>query len=323
MTARAPFVADTVAFQGVGQPKIRAAVVGSQGWWLGRPGSAAGMVQLPFPSLGFEVPSSSGTVASASLAGATTTFRRRNRTRSWQLHWDRMAGADFARVDGFYLRLFGVAPWALITPLDVNRIETYASLCGSGNGAVEGWAVSAGTIAYDASVAQQVPPCGVMRWAGAGLGSLLVNGTVPAGTPTPDVSSSAPYLPAEFAAFQCYAWTASGTASIAARLSGRQADGTVATELTATAVMLTAAPQLLTVVAGPGDLTTSPYVLPVLRCGTGSAPDILVTTPQFTYLDGPVDWITGSGVPRVTMRDEPTRTVDGLFMSAVTATLAE
>lgn len=41
MSAQAPFVTDTVAFQGVGQPKIRAAVAGSQGWWLGRPGSTA------------------------------------------------------------------------------------------------------------------------------------------------------------------------------------------------------------------------------------------------------------------------------------------
>lgn len=323
MSNLTPFVVDTVAFQGVGQPKVRQAVAGSRGWWLGRPGSTSGMVQLPFPSLGYELPSSSGTVAKTSLRGTTTTMRRRNRTRSWRLHWDRMAGADFGRIDGFYLRLFGVAPWALVTPQDVNRIGAYASLCGAGNGAVEGWAVSAGTLAYDSSVTPLVPPCGVMRWSGAGSGSLLVCGTVPAGVPTPDVATSAPYLPAEPLTFQCWAWTATGTAAVVARASGRQANGTVATELSASSVTLTTTPRLLWVTAGPADLGTSPYVLPVLRCGTGSAPDILITAPQLTYLDGPVDWATGSGVPRVTMSDEPTRSVDGLFMSAVTAVLAE
>jgi hypothetical protein len=317
--SQTPFWTDPVDFAGITQAKVIDPPEGLRRWWLGRPGQ---MIQMPWPTSGFNADRSQGGASSTSLAGSTSVFRRRNLTRVWPLRWAKLTGRDWRVVDGFYRRLFGAGPWCFPSPEDVNRIDEAASLCGALNGAVEGWAVTAGTVVYDPAVAAPLLPGGVLRWAGAGSGSLLVCGPIVAGVPTPDQSVSAPYLPAEPCSVSMWVWTASGTASVKVRASGRLANGTVATEMDNT-VTVNTTPQLISVTAGPGELGSAVYVLPILRCGTAGAPDILVSAPQLEYAGDVTEWEAGSGVPRVVIPGELGRELDARYRSNVTMTLAQ
>lgn len=322
MTGRTPFFGDSVLLPGSARPRVKAAPPGLRNWWLGRPGTPAGMVQLPFPSLGYQAPASQGESASTSIGGTTSTSRRRRATRSWTLNWARMSGRDYEIIYSFWRRWFGPGPWCFTPPEHVNRLDEFASLCGAANGAVEGWAASAGTVEYDDTIEAPLLPGGVLRWSGAGSGSLLVCGDVVAGVPTPDTTRSAPYLYGEPLTVSLWAWAESGTVAAKVRASGRLTDATVATELDHS-VALTTTPTRIAVTAGPGDLGDSHYVLPVLRCGAAGAPDILVSAPQLEYYGAATDWFVGRGVPRVVSPDPLPDPVDGRYMHNVAWRLAE
>lgn len=318
--ATTPFSTSTVTYSGQALARVKAAPSGMRTWWLGKAGS---LIQLPYPSNGYEIPSSSQETATTLLSGGTAVTRDRLSKRSWQLTWARIGGRDLQIVNGFYKRVFGLGPWCFLPPEEVNRLDLAMSMCGALNGALEGWNATGGTIAYDSTVTSPVPPCGVLRWTGAGSGSLLVAGPVVSGTPTPDPLVSIPYLPAEPVTVSMWAWTASSTASVIVRASGRLANGTVSTEASSSSITLNTTPQLVSVTAAAGALGSSQYPLPVLRCGTASAPNILVSAPQVELYSSATSWAAGSGVPRVTIPAAPTRAVSALLMANVAMTLAE
>lgn len=317
-----PFSLDLAAFPGADPGVPIFWRVGEHRLWLGQPGN---MIQLPSVSPdNYTVTRSQGEVAQGLFGGGTAVTMFDSMTRTWGLMWPLLAGRDWSVVNGFYRRLFGDDPWCYLQPEDLNHLTLAQSLCGALNGAVEGWDVTAGTLTYDNTVTPVLQPGGVLRWAGAGSGSILVAADVAAGVPTPDPDVSCPYIPAEAHTPQLWAWTATGTASAKLRASGRLGNGTVSTEVDGPTVTLGTTPQLLSVTAHPGELGASIYVLPELVCGTASAPNILVSNAAFGYEDGPRDWEAGGGLPRVewvTGSDRPVG--QHMVTMGATMTLAE
>jgi hypothetical protein len=70
-------------------------------------------------------------------------------------------------------------------------------------------------------------------------------------------------------------------------------------------------------------LTTAPYVLPILKCNTASAPNILVACPQLEYASAASEWAVDSHVPRVVATQPLPQSLDGILASATSLTLME
>ncbi len=301
-----PFSTDGV-YPGADPGDVAAWRSGSFRFWLGPVGN---LIELPSVyAANYTAPGSLGEVEHALANGTSAVTRFDSMTRRWTLGWDRLAGRDWKVVNGFYRRLFGPDPWAYLNPEDVNRLTLAQSLCGTLHAKIEGWQVSVGVAAYDATVAAPIIPCGVIRWTGATSGAVFSSGVY------------IPYVPALSWTFQTAAWVASGTRAATLRLSGRDATGAIVLEQSQS-IALTATPQTFTVTAQPMALGASVNILAELLAADSAAADILISTPQVTE-SNVTDWWAGSGVPRVALVAPLGRAPDPRMNSGATLTLAE
>jgi hypothetical protein len=245
--------------------------------------------------------------------------------RRWQMQWPRLAGRDWQVINGFYRRLFGDDPWCFVAPEDVNRLTLTQSLCGALNGVAEGWAATAGTVAYDSTQTPAYYPSGVLRWTSPTLGARLFAGLVVAGAENADLDRAAPYLPAEALSGGVWLLAASGTPSVRVRLVGLAANGVtpVATVNGPTLVLSSTIPTWVTATAQPGDLGSSAYAGLALECRSSSSPALLLSSAQLEYAAFPSAWGVGAGVPRVMLPAGLGRAPDLHMSSAATLNLAE
>lgn len=319
--ATTPFSTTAVTFPGQGLPRDHSYTNALRPFWLGLPG---GMVQLPSPSLGYEVSATQGESVTTLMGGRTAVRYQAEEIRSWALKFPKLYGRDFEIVHGFYRRLFGNGPWCYPAPEDTNRLTAAQSLCGNLNDVAEGWTPTAGTVAYDSTLVPAVLPSGVLRWASATNGSRLVAGNAVAGLATADPKTSIPYISALPATGAVWAWTASGTVSARVRLSGVAADGsTVVTTINGSTVTLTTTPQQIFATAAANAFTTAWWLFVDLQCLSASAPNILMSNALVDYRSNVPDWTIGRGVPRVVWPAGPSDSVSSMFSRDVAMTLAQ
>lgn len=322
-----PFYTGTVPFAGVdpGEPQFWPTVPAE--FWVAKP-SIGKVVQLPSirDNGTYEAPPSQGEIEQGLAGGASAVTRFASEMRRWTLTYERLSGRDYQVVTALRKRLLlGNGPWCYLHPEGTNRLTYAQSVCGLANAVAEGWTPSVGTVTYDSTVAAADLACGVLRWSGAGNGSLLVAGGYGGGSPDADVLHSAPYVPARSWEGDVWITAASGTPSANVRLVGIAADGvTVVTSIDGGTVVLSTTPQRLTCYIDPGVLGASAYIVLVVRCLTASSPDLLVSCPWLT--DRPFDidgWTLGGGVPRVIWPTPPGRALGWHMGSDLTVTFAE
>lgn len=320
--ATTPFTTTTVANPGQALPRDRNWLPTTRNgqFWLGKAGN---MVQLPSPDPGYQVGTTRAETLHTLIGGGTTVTRRLASKRTWPLTWKRIQRRDLQIVLGFYRGAWGDGPFLLIDPADVNLLGFDTSLCGARNGLIGSWAADAScTVVYDSTITSPIPPCGVLRWHGAGNGSILATGPRQAGTGNTlfDATFSPPVVQALARELSLYAWTASSTAS--ARLVVQDGGGS-GSGTTGSTVTLNTTPQLLAMNVAAGAFGTTGYIVPGLQCLTASAPDIFVSAAQFEYgVATPSAFGAGSAVPRVII-PAITRSVDRVWGSPIQLTLVQ
>jgi hypothetical protein len=317
--AKTPFSTASVTTAGAAPGRrARDSAPGLRRYWLGRPGN---LIQLQGVKTGTSSAPSSGESVHTSLGGVTTTFRRPDVKRQFPLTFERMTGRDWQVFYGFYRRAFGPGPWAYFPPEDVNRLDEVVSLCQD----VTAWSeLGAGVITALGQATSPVLPSGVLKWAGAAAGDILVARPMLAGSSTlPSVAGACPYLPGEPFTFSAWLWVASGTRTVKLRLSGRDAASVVATEVDGATVTLTTTPQLVSATIAAGTLGASLYVVPEVVAVGATVVDIQIAAPQLEVWSAATDWCLGVGVPRVTWGPAPGRDLDARYRSTATMNLAE
>lgn len=305
-----PFTTSTVAFPGVALPRDRNFAPLTKTFWLGKPGN---MIQLPAPGIGYGAGHQRAETLHALIGGGVTVTKRLHAKRTWPINWARVQNRDLQVLLGFYRGAFGDGPFVFLDPADDNYLSLDSSLCGARNGAIGAWTVkSPETLVYDSTVTPPVLPCGVLRWTGAGNGSTIaVAPRDGSGNVIADTASSVPLVQALAQQLSIYAWTASGTVNAQLGLS----DGVAATSFSGT-VGLTTTPQRLAFNHAAGSFGVNLYALLVLKCLTASAPNILVSAPQFEYgVAAASQFAAGSNAPRVVITAPPGNSVDGLGAS--------
>lgn len=318
-----PFYPTAVTYPGADPGVDPTWRTGDQRFWLGKPGN---MIQLPSPNpADYTANLDMGEVEQELYGGAAGLTRFGDAVRRWQISWPRLAGRDWQIVHGFYRRLFGAGPWAFLPPDDVNRLTLRQSMCGAVAAAVEGWATTAGTLAYAAAQVSRVAPCGVMQWSPGAISKFLVPGALSGVTPVPDVNRALVHIPSESVAVSCWMKAVTTAASVQPALRAASADGLTVSTVTGstTAVPTTGWTQVAMLVA-PGALTfdpARPYLLPLWQSMNANA--VYVTTPQISYTDSHLDWEAGAGLPRVIWPATAGRGLDPHMNSAVAMILAE
>lgn len=264
------------------------------------------------------------------LNGGTGIQRTLGTKRTFTLNWDYLRGRDWQLIQAFYAGVYGTGPFCLVTAEDRNRLSQSASLCGGLNGDIGKWAADVGTLALDTTDVAAVLPSGVLKWTGATTNSLATVGTFTGTTPVPDVASTTsagtgvPYLQPQPVAVSLYAKAVSTSVSLTLTASGRAADGTVATEVSSSPVTVTSAGWTrIPVLAAAGALGTPAYVMPVLKCNTGSAGAVLISAAQLEYDTAVTDWSMGSHVARVHLTSDLSAALDGILGKSVQLTFAE
>lgn len=287
--------------------------------WLGKPGN---MIEVPSPLVDGYTKQLSGPTEVGLSGGGSGSWRFDSDTRRWTVPWARLAAWDLQTVEGFAAWLTaGPPPWCWVTPEEINRLTRAQSLCGAKHGAVTGWISDGGPPAYRPDVTANVAPCGVMGWAPGTAGKILAAGADGGTAGNPDPNFCAPYIPAMPTAWCIWVRTESGTASVRSRISGRLADATIDTQADGPIVAVTTDWQPAWVVAQPGTLGDSQFLVPELVSLDGVA--VLASNPQLEYDDIPSDWGLGWGVPRVNWVGDRTHNVGALRQADVVATLVE
>lgn len=268
--------------------------------YLGNP-AGFGMVKLPYCPPGYSTPFRRGVIEHPLIGDGASITRGLTSRRRFQFDYTALASTELDPVLGFYNGAQGAGPYVLIDTTWDNLLPLDASLLGSRRGVLTDWVATVGTATYDATIAPFQAPGGVARWAGAGNGSQFGCGLLVAGAVEPDLTDGIPYIPAEAVTVSFDAKTASSTASVTARVSGRNAAHSVHVEAAGTPVTLTTSYQRVTVSAAANlaGLATAQWILPSLLCNTASAPDILISNPQISFSAGTVFRVNGVGVPRV------------------------
>ena len=267
--------------------------------YLGNPSSTAGMVKLPSVLRGYDAPFDRSVTATALISGGTTTAAQLNARRTPTLAWRALTPTEFSTVWGFYSRAWGIGPYALLDTYWDNQLRPDVALCGSRRGVATGWAVSVGTVVYDSTVAPFALPSGAMRWAGAGNGSVLGEGSLVTTLIEANTGFATPYVSDQPYTVSLYAKSASGTPSVTLRVSARNAAQTLHTDTAGTPTALNSSTWTrLTTSVAAGSYATGQFVIPTLLCNTAAAPDILLSCPQLQLKSTVTAWTIGVGVPR-------------------------
>jgi hypothetical protein len=314
-----PFALNPVTFKGADPFAVW---TGGARWWIGNPGN---MVQLPAPDPDtYTAPGTRGEVEHGLAGGGSTVTFFDSVTRRWSLAWPYLTRRDWQVLNAVHRQLIGTAPYVFVPAEDYNRLTLAQSMCGALNGSVEGWKVTAGgTLAYDSATVPAVTPGGVLAWTGFASGDRLFAADLVGIVVTPTVLAAAPYLPAEFAAWWCWASVSTGTLAVTMRVSSMAANGTGVTSVDQ-AAMLTTTPQLVSVVAGPGELASGAYLVPQLVAGAAASGKTLrVSAPMLAFESAPRSWDVGVGVPRVVPVTGLGRAVGVNRASSASLTLAE
>lgn len=291
--------------------------------WLGDPTSTYGMIELPGPSKSTPPTTarSRGKVMHGLYGGGTSVISFPSATRTWTYTWSALTERGWQLLAGFDDNAFhddplDASPWVLVDVEGVNRLTVARSMC---TGA--GWVPSAGTVTAAAGVAPHTTPSRVMQWVAAS-GNRLVGGSIVGGVDTPDARLGAVNLPGEPVIFSFYAWVASGTGVISARLTGANADGSGAVPVSGSAVTVGTTPTAVYVAVPPGAFGTVPYLLTSMVAGSSST--FLISNPQLSYTSSSMPWGRGAGCPRVIITSELDRSLShGLYSLGPSLTLAE
>lgn len=267
--------------------------------YLGNP-LTTGMIKLPYVLRGYDMPFDRHITQTSLIAGGTATASQLDVRRLPTLSWRALSQSEASTVLGFYTRAWGAGPYVLVDTSFDNQLREDTSLCGVRRGVLTGWvATGGGTIVYDGTVAGNVAPAGVMRWAGAGSSSAIGEGTAPGGVFTADPAKAAPYLSDQAVTCSIYAKLASGSASLKMRVSGRNAAGASVSAVDSSSTALnTSTWTRVSMTATVGALGASVLVVPVVLCQTAAAPNILMTNPQLQYASSATTWVIGHGTPR-------------------------
>lgn len=330
MSAPTPFSTTLVTYPGQALKRVVDRDPAIKTAYLGLPGnmievSPIGAVTSPTRT------KNRGEGAHLLLGGGTAMQRRTGVKRAIVLTWDHLRGRDYQILDAFYSGVYGNGPFCLVTGEDRNRLPRSASYCGGLNGDISKWSADVGTLALDSTDVAAVLPSGVLKWTGATTNSLATVGTFTSTTPVPDgpsVTSSGtaiPYLQPQPVTCSLYARAASTSVSLTLTASGRAVDGTVATEVSSSPVTVTSSGWTrITVTAVAGALGTPAYVMPVLKCNTGSAAAILISAAQVEYASAVTDWVSGNHVARVQMApDGLSEALDQILGKTVSITFPE
>lgn len=317
----APFYAFPAEFDGAdpGDPIYWPTEPGR--FWLGNPGVM--MVELPSPMAdGYQVTVSNGSVEHGLMGGGSAESRFGSATRRWTLPYLRLAGRDRQVLDAFARWVaVGPPPWVFIGPEDNNRLTLAQSLCGAKNGEVEGWLSSTAAPVFEPDELARIFPAGVMSWAPGSVGAILAAGADGDTPGNPAISYAAPRLPGMPTTWIIWAKTSSGTATVKARISGRDALGGIHTEVDGPNVALSAAGWVPVWVTAQAGTLGGQYPVPELVCVTAGA--LLLCCPDLRYEDAPGDWELGGGAPRVTWPTAQEFAVDVHRNRDLTVTLAE
>lgn len=289
------------------------------GFWLGKPEAATGMIQLPdVDPANYTATGSTGAVIHGLLDGGQAKTEFDSLMRVWTLSWPFLAGRDWQIINGFDRHLFGADPLLYVQPEDVNMLTLRESMCGALDATLKGWVSNGGTPAITTGAPYQTPS-GIMSWAPGASGKILHNGKTYG---LVDTDHAAPYLPAKPTCASFWVKTASGSTTVQARVSGRNAAGTVISEATSAATSVNATSwTLVTATAPAGTLGLSLYVLAELV--SASTTTLLICCPQLENNLIPSPWGAGAGTPRVMLTTSLNRTPDVFFNSAATMTLTE
>lgn len=316
--AGTPFTTTAVTFPGQALPRDKAwsPTTRNGQFWLGKAGN---MIQLPSTDPAYAVVVTRGDVLHGLIGAGSTVTHRAHQKRAWTITWKRIQRRDFEIVNGFYRGIFGDGPFCLIDPADVNLLGLDTSMCGARNGKIGSWTTGgADTIAYDSTITPPITPCGVLRWHGAGNGSILAAGPRSGASVIFDATSSIPLVQALQQELSVYAWTASGVANVQLVLN----DGVSATAASST-VGLTTTPQQLALNHAAGAFGANGYLILTVKCLTASAPDILISAPQLEFgVSTPSAFAAGSDAPRVVI-PPLTRAVDRVWGKPMSLTLAQ
>jgi hypothetical protein len=268
------------------------------GLYIGNP-LDGGMVKMPLPPRGYKNTFDRNVRQQTLIGGGASTARGLYTRQSFEYGWDWRASAEYDAILGFYNDSWGTGPFTVLDPSARNYQRQDTTLMGSRRGVLTGWAASAGTIAYDSTVAANQAPSGVTRWTGAGNGSTFGEGVLVAGVVEADQRYATPYVATEPYTVRVYGKTATSTASVTARVSARNAANTLHTDTAGSPVTLnTSTWQAVTASATAGFAAGAQYVILTLLCSTASAPNILLSNPSLELASSANPWVVGTGAPR-------------------------
>lgn len=278
-------------------------------YYIGKPGT---MTKLSLPDNSVTAPLGRGEVAHALSSGGTTTTRKRRAKRVLSVSFGQQSPDEADAMLGYYLGARGNGPFCWVDPGWRNQLGGDASTFGSLIAANTAWAVPTADTQplVDTTIA---PPTGllnsaVLRWPTPTNGHVLLEGSQTAGPLVPSSSRAVPYLSDLAAVLTVWGRTATGTASAKLYALGLAAAGN-ALPLSGipnvnVTCALTTTWQMFTVLIPAGSFTpaTSPYICAAIAANSAGGPDTLWAAAQLSYgTAAALPWVTGLGVPRVTL----------------------
>lgn len=275
-------------------------------FYFGKPGA---MVKFIRHDAGAAAPLSRAEVAHALSSGGTTTTRRPTAKRIYSLSFSAMTPDEIETLMSYYLGSRGAGPFALIDPSYRNQLTTDASTIWAPTGKIVAgaWGVPVGDTALTLDTTVAPPNAGsrIMRWTPVTGHALLTNGTY-SGTTLASFAPSTravPYLTDQPAVLSVYLRALTGTPTATLGVYGSTAAGGAVVGATAATALSSTAWKRLSVSMGIGALSALTEGLHLGVTAATSAGAILVAAAQieYGYSGGAEPFVTGLGVPRVTI----------------------
>lgn len=283
-----------------GQPPVGAL----RDMYFGLPGA---MTKLRLPDSGFADSLSRSEVAHSLSSGGTATTRRRKARRAYALAFSQMSIDEADTLISYYTGSRGIGPYALIDPSWRNQLGLDGSTFGVARGSNTVWSLPPARAQplIDSTVAPALPGSAVLRWVSPVNGDTLYEGTQPSGTLLPSTTGAVPYLNDQSIVGSVYLRLASGTtANVTLYAFGSPAAGWAGSLSATTICALTTSWQRFYVVVANGAWTASlaPYITLGIKATTAGLPNVLLSNAGIQIgPSSPAPWVTGLGVPRVTI----------------------
>lgn len=300
-------------------------------YYFGIPGD---LIALPRPTRGMQVATKQGRVPHDLIGGGVAVTTRTRLRRSWVLEFPWLDESTAQAVTDYVQGVYGPGPFRLIDPMFRNLLPLNASVAGrvSGDpktGRLAQWLPGGGdTLTLEpTTVAPPERPSGVMRWSGIAAGDTLVLGgrdaATSTGLPIFDETMETPVVPGENLTFSFYAKAASGSGQLLARLVGYSAAGAALTTANGGSVTLTGAWQRISLMVNQAALGGAVYARPVIYANASTALIAQMAAAQLSYASTVEPFLTGWGVPRVLIVEEPDHVLEMLANRSLKLTVRE